>query len=135
VKIGVPCPKCGGEVTQRRTKTGRVFYGCEHYPVCDFTSWDKPTIQPCPVCGKQLLERTEGNGKVKYFCSDPECTNAAPKRVGRKKKVTTASLLEAENGVTAEKKRKTKKRRKTAKRKTAGTKKRGRKPAVKRAEE
>jgi DNA topoisomerase-1 len=135
VKIGVPCPKCGGEVTQRRTKTGRVFYGCEHYPVCDFTSWDKPTIQPCPVCGKQLLERTEGNGKVKYFCSDPECTNAAPKRVGRKKKVTTASLLEAENGVTAEKKRKTRKRRKTAKRKTAGTKKRGRKPAVKRAEE
>ena len=135
VKIGVPCPKCGGEVTQRRTKTGRVFYGCEHYPECDFTSWDKPTSQPCPVCGKQLLERTEGNGKVKYFCSDPECTNAAPKRVGRRKKVTTASLLEAENGVTAEKKEKARKRRKTAKRKTAGAKKRGRKPTVKKAEE
>ena len=135
VKIGVPCPNCGGEVTQRRTKTGRVFYGCEHYPVCEFTSWDRPTEKPCPVCGKQLLERVEGNGKVKYFCSDPACTNAAPKRVGRRKKVTTASLMEAENGVAAEKTKKTKTRRKTAKAKTAGTKKRGRKPAVKKAEE
>ena len=100
VKIGVPCPNCGGEITQRRTKTGRVFYGCENYPVCEFKSWDKPTTKPCPVCGKQLLERTENNGKVKYFCSDPECTNAAPKRVGRRRKITTASLLEetAEKG-------------------------------------
>ena len=135
VKIGVPCPKCGGEVTQRRTKTGRVFYGCDHYPECDFTSWDKPTDRPCPVCGKQLLERTEGNGRVKYFCSDPECTNAAPKRAGRRKKVTTASLMEAENGVASEKKRKTRKRRKTAKKKTTAAKKRGRKPAVKKAED
>ena len=76
-----------------------------------------------------------GRFTARKSCSDPECTNAAPKRVGRRKKVTTASLLEAENGVTAEKKRKTRKRRKTAKRKTAGTKKRGRKPAVKKAEE
>ena len=135
VKIGVSCPKCGGEVTQRRTKTGRVFYGCEHYPECDFTSWDKPTDMPCQVCGKQLLERTEGNGKVKYFCSDPECENAAPKRAGRRKKVTTVSLMEAENGVTAEKKRKIRKRRKTAKKKTTAAKKRGRKPAVKNTEE
>ena len=96
VKIGVPCPKCGGEVTQRRTRAGRVFYGCANYPECDFTSWDKPTVQPCPVCGKQLLERTESNGRVKYFCSDPECANAAPKRAGRRKKVTTASLLEGD---------------------------------------
>jgi DNA topoisomerase-1 len=82
-----------------------------------------------------LLERVEGNGKVKYFCSDPACTNAAPKRVGRRKKVATASLMEAESGVAAEKTKKTKTRRKTAKAKTAGTKKRGRKPAVKKAEE
>ena len=120
VKIGVPCPHCGGEMTQRRTKTGRVFYGCANYPACEFTSWDKPTTQPCPVCGKQLLERTEGNGRVKYFCSDPECENAAPKRVGRKKKVTTASLLE--NAETEDKpKKKTRKKaaKKTKAQKTA----------------
>ena len=118
VKIGVPCPNCGGEVTERRTRTGRVFCGCENYPVCEFVSWDKPTTQPCPVCGKQLLERKEGNGKVKYFCSDPECENAAPKRAGRKKKVTTASLLEGEgeNSGTGEVKQSATKK-KTAKKK------------------
>ena len=134
VTIGVPCPKCGGEVTQRRTKTGRVFYGCEHYPECDFTSWDRPTDKPCPVCGKQLLERTEGNGRIKYFCSDPECTNAAPKRVGRRKKVTTASLLEGE---TADTEKKTAKR-KTAKKKRAkktGSRKKSAGNAVKKVEE
>ena len=134
VTIGVPCPKCGGEVTQRRTKTGRVFYGCEHYPECDFTSWDRPTDKPCPVCGKQLLERTEGNGRIKYFCSDPECTNAAPKRVGRRKKVTTASLMEGE---TADTEKKTAKR-KTAKKKRAkktGSRKKSAGNAVKKVEE
>lgn len=126
MKIGVPCPKCGGEVTQRRTRTGRVFYGCEHYPECDFTSWDKPTSQPCPVCGKQLLERTEGNGRVKYFCSDPECENAAPKRAGRRKKVTTASLLDGD-AATDTKKSKT---RKTKTRKKAGRKAKTKKTAA-----
>ena len=123
VKIGVPCPKCGGEVTQRRTRTGRVFYGCEHYPECDFTSWDKPTDKPCPVCSKQLLERTDSNGRVKYFCSDPECENAAPKRSGRKKKVTTASLMEGDAAADT-KKAKTKKKagRKAKAKKTAARK-------------
>ena len=131
VKIGVPCPNCGGEVTERRTRTGRVFYGCENYPGCEFVSWDKPTTQPCPVCGKQLLERKEGNGKIKYFCSNPECENAAPKRAGRKKKVTTASLLEGEgeNSGTGQVKKSAAKK-KATKKKTA-TKKRTRKAAAK----
>ena len=131
VKIGVPCPNCGGEVTERRTRTGRVFYGCENYPVCEFVSWDKPTTQPCPVCGKQLLERKEGNGKVKYFCSDPECENAAPKRAGRKKKVTTASLLEGEgeNSGTGQVKKSAAKKKATKKKTATG--KRTRKAAAK----
>ena len=141
VKIGVPCPKCGGEVTQRRTRIGRIFYGCEHYPECDFTSWDKPTTKPCPVCGKQLLERTESNDRVKYFCSDPECENAAPKRVGRRKKVTTASLMEGDAAADT-KKAKTKKKKagrkakvkKTAARKTAA-KKTGKRVTAKKTEE
>ena len=109
VKIGVSCPKCGKEVTERRTRTGRVFYGCENYPECDFVSWDKPTSLPCPVCGKQLVERRDNSGNVKYFCSDPECENAAPKHVGRKKKVTTASLADGEetekSGIAKQKKK------------------------------
>jgi len=50
-RIGVPCPKDGGAVIERRTKRGRTFYGCSNYPACDFASWDRPLAEPCPVCG------------------------------------------------------------------------------------
>lgn len=53
-KIGVLCPKDGGELVARKTRKGRAFYGCIHYPNCDFTSWKMPLKQPCPKC-KGLL--------------------------------------------------------------------------------
>jgi DNA topoisomerase-1 len=53
-KIGVTCPTDGGEIVERKTRKGRVFYGCLNYPNCDFTSWKKPLVQPCPKC-KGLL--------------------------------------------------------------------------------
>ena len=49
-KIGVLCPKDGGEIVERRTRQGRVFYGCANYPACDLTSWKRPLPQPCPQC-------------------------------------------------------------------------------------
>ncbi len=55
LKIGVKCPKDGGELVERRTRKGRVFYGCENYPACDFTSWKKPLPQPCSHCGGMLV--------------------------------------------------------------------------------
>jgi DNA topoisomerase I len=54
VKTGVKCPKDGGELVERRTKRGRVFFGCAKYPDCDFTSWKRPLPRPCPHC-KGLL--------------------------------------------------------------------------------
>jgi DNA topoisomerase-1 len=53
--IGVKCPKDGGELVERKTKKGRVFYGCNNYPACDFTSWKKPLPQPCANCGGLLV--------------------------------------------------------------------------------
>jgi DNA topoisomerase-1 len=50
-KLGVKCPKDGGELVERRTRRGRAFYGCANYPACDFTSWKRPLAQPCPHCG------------------------------------------------------------------------------------
>ena len=41
-KVGIACPKCGSELVLRRTKKGRVYYGCIGYPECDFMSWQKP---------------------------------------------------------------------------------------------
>jgi len=54
-KIGVKCPKDGGEMAERKTRKGRVFYGCANYPQCDYTSWKRPLPQPCPHCGGMLV--------------------------------------------------------------------------------
>jgi len=54
-KIGVLCPKDGGELVARKTRKGRAFYGCIHYPNCDFTSWKRPIKQPCPKCNGLLV--------------------------------------------------------------------------------
>jgi DNA topoisomerase-1 len=54
---GVQCPKCKqGEIRERKSKKGRIFYGCSRYPECDFVSWDKPLPEPCPQCGGLLVQ-------------------------------------------------------------------------------
>ena len=52
----MPCPKCDGMIIEKRTKRGKIFYGCNHYPKCDFASWDKP-VKPCPKCGEIMVEK------------------------------------------------------------------------------
>lgn len=57
ITTGVQCPKCKqGELRERKSKKGRVFYGCSRYPDCDFASWDKPLAEPCPNCGGLLVQ-------------------------------------------------------------------------------
>lgn len=59
VKLGIDCPTgCGGELVERRTKKGRVFYGCTNYPECDWSSWKKPLATPCPHCGGLLVQKS-----------------------------------------------------------------------------
>ncbi|MBT9253382.1 MAG: type I DNA topoisomerase [Brockia lithotrophica] len=54
--LDIPCPKCGqGVLVERRSRKGRVFYGCSRYPECDFVVWQKPDPSPCPVCGGLLV--------------------------------------------------------------------------------
>ena len=62
-KTGVNCPRCGGDIVERRSRKGRLFYGCLSYPKCDFTTWSRPLSQPCPQCGGLLT--AEGEGKAK----------------------------------------------------------------------
>ena len=69
--IGIPCPKCGGDVIVRKTKRGREFYGCSNYPSCDFVSWYQPTNEKCPQCGSTLFKK---KGKApKLFCNAEGC--------------------------------------------------------------
>lgn len=70
--IGVTCPKCKeGKIIERRSKKGRIFYGCDQYPGCDYVSWDKPTGKPCPQCDTMLVEKRNRSG-VKLLC--PNCS-------------------------------------------------------------
>lgn len=62
-KIGVQCPKDGGEIVERKTRKGRTFYGCANYPVCDFTSWKLPLPRPCPECGGLLVVADKHNAQ------------------------------------------------------------------------
>lgn len=69
--IDVKCPKCGKDIVARKSKKGRVFYGCSGYPDCTQVYWNKPVNKECPKCGSLLVEK---KGKeTKYACSNSEC--------------------------------------------------------------
>lgn len=58
-KIGVICPKDGGELVERKTRRGRIFYGCSNYPNCDFSSWKRPISAKCPSCDGLLVQKSQ----------------------------------------------------------------------------
>jgi DNA topoisomerase-1 len=68
-ETGVPCPKCGGAIVERRSKKGRTFYGCANYPNCDFISWDPVVVQRCPVCGSYVVSKTRRGGAARLECA------------------------------------------------------------------
>ncbi|MGI6003882.1 MAG: type I DNA topoisomerase [Christensenellales bacterium] len=85
--IEAPCPKCGNKILVRHSRRGRVFYGCEKYPDCDFVSWKMPVKDPCPECGGMMVrKRTTKRGQ------ENECTNA---ECGH---IITVELSEEEEG-------------------------------------
>ena len=79
--LGVPCPKCGGDLSPRKTRFGKIFYGCTKYPKCDFTAWDKPVPRSCPACkGKYMVEKTRkprGKDPVTVLLC-PACAHEEP---------------------------------------------------------
>ncbi|HEV2262342.1 MAG TPA: type I DNA topoisomerase [Candidatus Rubrimentiphilum sp.] len=65
---GAKCPKDGGMVVERRSRKGRIFYGCANYPKCDFVSWDRVLADRCPVCGSYVIAKTRRGGTVVLEC-------------------------------------------------------------------
>ena len=63
------CPNCSGKIIEKKSRKGKIFYGCNNYPKCKTAYWDKPIGEACPECGKML---TEKNGNVK--CSECDYT-------------------------------------------------------------
>jgi DNA topoisomerase-1 len=72
---GVLCPKDGGEIVEKKSRRGKVFYGCANYPDCDFTLWNKPIAEKCPDCGAPFLVEkiTKRHGR-QLVCNNEQCS-------------------------------------------------------------
>ena len=60
------------KLIERKTRYGKIFYGCSGYPTCKFASWEKPTNLRCPKCKKYLTVR-ETKTNLNYKCSNKDC--------------------------------------------------------------
>jgi DNA topoisomerase-1 len=71
---GVLCPKDGGDIVERKSRRGKVFFGCANYPDCDFTLWNRPVAEKCPDCGAPFLVEkiTKKHGR-QLVCHNEEC--------------------------------------------------------------
>ena len=76
--IDAPCPECGGRLLERVSRKGRKFYGCEHYPECQFVSWDLPAVEKCPKCGGRMVIKRGHKGELMRVCADVACGTRIP---------------------------------------------------------
>jgi DNA topoisomerase-1 len=75
-EIGLDCPSegCGGRVVERRSRRGRLFYGCSNYPKCEFVTWYRPIAEACPSCGRTyILEKITKREGTTRFCDSEGC--------------------------------------------------------------
>ncbi len=74
IALGVACPDCGGQLTEKKSRNGKTFYSCTNYPTCKFALWDRPLPRPCPACNAPfLLEQRGRGGQVKILCRTEGC--------------------------------------------------------------
>jgi len=74
IKTGARCPQCAGDLVEKRSRQGRVFYGCANYPRCRFVSWSRPLATPCPQCGGLVA----ASGREKARCLQCSWRGALP---------------------------------------------------------
>ena len=65
---GGRCPKCGSRMLQRKSAKGRIYYGCEGYPNCEFMTWDEPVPTQCEKCGATLFKKGQ-----RLYCAREGC--------------------------------------------------------------
>jgi DNA topoisomerase I len=73
IPMGLKCPKClEGDLTERRTKRGKSFWGCLRYPACDFSTWNRPVPETCPNCGwlgmEKKISKADGESRTCLKC-------------------------------------------------------------------
>jgi DNA topoisomerase-1 len=73
---GVRCPEagCDGEIVEKSSKRGKIFFGCNRYPKCNFASWDRPVAVTCPACGNAyMVEKTTKRDGTMHVCPNRDC--------------------------------------------------------------
>lgn len=98
--LGITCPECKeGELMEKKSRYGKLFYSCNRYPKCKYALWDQPIAEACPKCGFPLVVEkvTKRQGTFRK-CPQENCDwsevliapapKAAPKKPATKK--TTA---------------------------------------------
>ena len=96
--LGITCPECGeGEMMEKKSRYGKIFYSCNRYPKCKYALWNLPKEEACPKCSWPLTEIkvTKRWGTVQR-CPQEECSwekelippvkKAAAKKTTAKKK-------------------------------------------------
>lgn len=76
ISTGIPCPEpsCDGELVKRTSRSGKIFYGCSHYPKCKYATWDVPVAKECPLCGSPILvERITKSNRRIFKCPVKGC--------------------------------------------------------------
>jgi hypothetical protein len=120
---GVACIRegCGGEICVKKSRRGKVFYGCGNYPKCDAVFWDKPVEKACPQCQKPFtLEKYNAKkDETMHYCSDEACGYRSDGSVARPKSGTAKTAAKAPAAKAPAKKAATKKASAKAKTTTA----------------
>lgn len=74
VGTGVQCPDCGkGQIVEKTSRKGKVFYACDQYPQCNFATWNRPIAEVCPKCGHPYLEEKKSRSRTQIICPNKEC--------------------------------------------------------------
>ena len=82
-KVEAECPLCGSSILEKKSKRGRKFYGCEKYPECTFTSWNKPLPEKCPECRTFMVQKRSAKAGTSYACGNEECDYVTKSLKGR----------------------------------------------------
>ena len=69
------CPKCGARLAKRTVSRGKIFYGCEKFPTCDFSTWDEPQDKPCKICGATMFIHRFRDRAPIFYCGNENCSS------------------------------------------------------------
>jgi DNA topoisomerase-1 len=74
VDTGIPCPnECGGTLVRKKTRRGKIFFGCSTFPKCRYATWDEPVSTACPRCSHKFLLRKTTAKTTSLYCPNQEC--------------------------------------------------------------